>query len=65
LTRAPIHIQHIVPVELLHALAVGAGVMVKVVPFLAACAPVLQVGYSIRFEDCTSEKTVIKWVAAP
>ena len=27
--------------------------------------PLLQVGYSIRFENCTSEKTIIKYMTGP
>lgn len=26
------------------------------------CFTVIQVGYSIRFEDCTSERTVLKYM---
>lgn len=33
--------------------------MVLTVMFLLCCA---QVGYAIRFEDCTSEKTLIKYM---
>jgi hypothetical protein len=34
----------------------------SVIRHAAASVPVLQVGYSIRFEDCTSDKTLIKYM---